>query len=325
MHRPLLWEGVVGETIADIGEFGLIDRIRELVPPAPAGGIGVGDDAAVLDIDGRLVASVDSLIEGRHFKPDWVSAEDIGHRAAAASLADLAAMGARPRALLVALGLPPTTPVEWVLDLLTGMIDEAAEVESEVVGGDISRADSVMISVTALGQARDVVTRNGAQPGDIAAIAGRQGWAAAGLTVLSRGFRSPRALVNAYQRPHPPYASGPEAAAAGATAMIDVSDGLLADVRHVALASGVLIDLDPEMLPVADQLVETSSAFNVDPLTWVLAGGDDHALVATFPAGSALPQMFTQIGHVVAPGSNGPGVSVDGRYWSGQGGHDHFK
>ncbi len=315
----------MGDTMADIGEFGLIDRIRELVPEASGHGIGVGDDAAVLDIGGRLVASVDSLIEGRHFKPDWASGEDIGHRAAAASLADIAAMGAKPRALLVALGLPLATPVQWVLDLVTGMVDEAAEVDTDVVGGDISRSDAIMISVTALGEAQDVVTRGGAQPGDVVAIAGRQGWAAAGLTVLSRGFRSPRALVNAYQRPHPPYASGPAAAAAGATAMIDVSDGLLADVRHLARASGVLIDLDSELVPVADQLLETASAFNVDPLTWVLAGGDDHALVATFPGDAGLPQMFTTIGHAVAAGSSGPGVSVDGRFWSGQGGHDHFK
>jgi thiamine-monophosphate kinase len=315
----------VGETIADIGEFGLIDRIRELVPPGVEGAIGVGDDAAVLDIDGRLVASVDSLIEGRHFRPDWVSAQDIGHRAAAASLADLTAMGATPQALLVALGLPPTTEVDWVADMITGMVAEAEQVGAHVVGGDLSRADAVMISVTALGQARTVVTRSGARAGDVVAIAGRQGWAAAGLTVLSRGFRSPRALVGAYQRPRPPYESGPEAVAAGATAMIDVSDGLLADVRHIAMSSGVLIDLDSDLVPVADQLVETSSAFNTDPLTWVLAGGDDHALVATFPAGADLPQMFTVIGHVVPPSSNGPGVSVDGRFWNGQGGHDHFR
>lgn len=108
--------------------------------------------------------------------------------------------------------------------------------------------------------------------------------------------------------------------------MIDVSDGLLADVSHLAKASGVLADLESELIPVADQLQETSSAFNVDPLTWVLAGGDDHSLVATFPAGSQLPQMFTMIGRITAVGANGPGVAVDGRHWSGQGGgHDHFR
>jgi thiamine-monophosphate kinase len=108
--------------------------------------------------------------------------------------------------------------------------------------------------------------------------------------------------------------------------MIDVSDGLLADIQHIAKASGVLVDLESEAIPVADKLQETSSAFNVDPLTWVLAGGDDHCLVATFPADAALPEMFGVIGRLVAPGNGGPGVAVDGRMWSGQGGgHDHFR
>lgn len=317
----------MGETVADIGEFGLLDRIRELLPPEGGVAVGIGDDAAVLELTGSVVTSVDTFIEGRHFKPEWATATDIGHRAAAASMADIAAMGGRPKALLVSLGLPVDTDVAWVLELLEGVRDEAAEVEAEVVGGDVARSDAVMVSITALGSLQGgAVLRSGAQPGDTVALAGRQGWAAAGLTVLSRGFRSPRALVQAYQRPHPPYDSGEDAARVGATAMIDVSDGLLADAAHVARASGVLIDLDSDSVPVADQLVETSSAFNVDPLTWVLAGGDDHALLATFPPAAELPSMFTPIGRVVAPGTGGPGVAVDGRLWSGQGGgHDHFK
>ncbi len=316
----------MAETVADIGEFGLIERISALVPPAADGVVGIGDDAAVLDIPGKLVASVDAVVEGRHFKREWTSGEDVGHRAAAAAMADLAAMGGQCKALMVALTLPSETEVSWVESLMTGIVDEAAELDAEVVGGDVTRGDTVVVSLSALGTVSDVVLRSGAQPGDIVALAGRQGWAAAGLTVLSRGFRSPRALVQAYQRPHPPYDSGPAAARGGATAMIDVSDGLLADVSHLAKASGVLADLESELIPVADQLQETSSAFNVDPLTWVLAGGDDHSLVATFPAGSQLPQMFTMIGRITAVGANGPGVAVDGRHWSGQGGgHDHFR
>lgn len=316
----------MAETVADIGEFGLIERISALVPLAADGVVGIGDDAAVLDIPGKLVASVDAVVEGRHFKREWTSGEDVGHRAAAAAMADLAAMGGQCKALMVALTLPSETEVSWVESLMTGIVDEAAELDAEVVGGDVTRGDTVVVSLSALGTVSDVVLRSGAQPGDIVALAGRQGWAAAGLTVLSRGFRSPRALVQAYQRPHPPYDSGPAAARGGATAMIDVSDGLLADVSHLAKASGVLADLESELIPVADQLQETSSAFNVDPLTWVLAGGDDHSLVATFPAGSQLPQMFTMIGRITAVGANGPGVAVDGRHWSGQGGgHDHFR
>ncbi len=316
----------MAETVADIGEFGLIERISALVPLAADGVVGIGDDAAVLDLPGKLVASVDAVVEGRHFKREWTSGEDVGHRAAAAAMADLAAMGGQCKALMVALTLPSETEVSWVESLMTGIVDEAAELDAEVVGGDVTRGDTIVVSLSALGTVSDVVRRSGAQPGDIVALAGRQGWAAAGLTVLSRGFRSPRALVQAYQRPHPPYDSGPAAARGGATAMIDVSDGLLADVSHLAKASGVLADLESELIPVADQLQETSSAFNVDPLTWVLAGGDDHSLVATFPAGSPLPQMFTMIGRITAVGANGPGVAVDGRHWSGQGGgHDHFR
>jgi thiamine-monophosphate kinase len=319
----------VGQTLAELGEFAVIDRIKNLIPTAPDLLVGVGDDAAVLNISGSTVASVDTLIEGKHFKPEWCSATDVGHRAAAAAMADVAAMGGHLAGILVSLAAPADTPIEWVEDVISGAVAECEEAGAQVIGGDLAQSDTVMISVTALGsvpQGRSV-TRAGAQPGDVLAIAGRQGWAAAGLTMLSRGFRSPRALVNAYQRPLPPFSSGPDAAAAGATAMIDVSDGLLADLRHIAMASNVLIDLDSEAMPVADQLVETSAAFNVDPLTWVLGGGDDHALVATFPAAARLPELFTPVGRVAAVTDDGqPGVSVDGRVWNGVGGgHDHFR
>lgn len=312
-------------TIADIGEFGLIRRIGELLPDT-ASSVAFGDDAAVVDMAGPVVAGVDAMVAGRHYKPEWSSGADVGHRAAAAAMADIAAMGGRCTALLVSLSLPAQTEVSWVTDLMTGISEEAAELGAAVVGGDLTGCETTVVSVTALGTAQRPVTRSGARPGDIVAIAGRQGWAAAGLTVLSRGFRSPRALVQAYQRPRPSYDSGPAAAAAGASAMIDVSDGLLADVQHIARSSGVLIDLDSSAVPVADQLSETSSAFNVDPLTWVLAGGDDHALIATFPAGSALPGMFTVIGRAIEPSGSEPGVAVDGRLWGGQsGGHEHFR
>ena len=319
---------MVGETLADLGEFEAIDRIAELIPTAPDVAVAMGDDAAVVDIAGSTVLSVDTLVEDRHYKSEWCSPQDIGHRAAAAAMADIAAMGGHLSGVLLSLSAPSDTPIEWVSDLVTGMVEETEQVGAQLLGGDLARSSVVNISVTAMGSVPrgSAVVRSGAAPGDVLAIAGRQGWAAAGLTVLSRGFRSPRALVNAYQRPNPPYSSGPDAAAAGATAMIDVSDGLLADLRHVAKASNVLIDIDSEAVPVADQLVETSAAFNVDPLTWVLGGGDDHALLATFPAAARLPEMFTPIGRVVQVEAQGPAVSVDGRIWNGVGGgHDHFR
>ncbi|MCH9720299.1 MAG: thiamine-phosphate kinase [Actinomycetia bacterium] len=314
----------MAETVADIGEFGLIELIRQRVPVGDAQ-LGIGDDAAVLSQPGSTLASVDTLVADRHFKPEWCSGADVGHRAAAAGLADIAAMGGQPSALLVSLSMPSDTEVSWALELLDGLVAEAQVARAQVVGGDLCQSETTTVSVTALGRAERPVTRAGARPGDVLAIAGRQGWAAAGLTVLSRGFRSPRALVEAYQRPHPPYDSGPQAAAAGATAMIDISDGLLADVRHLAVESSAVAELDSQAVPVADQLRETSSAFNVDPLMWVMAGGDDHSLVAAFPPGVALPELFIPIGRITEVVSGEPGVTVDGRHWSGRGGHDHFR
>jgi len=164
------------------------------------------------------------------------------------------------------------------------------------------------------------VLRSGAQPGDVVALAGRQGWAAGGLAVLGRGFRSPRVLVQAYQRPEPPYAAGPAAADAGATSMIDISDGLLADAGHIADASGVAIDVDASALVVPEPLQAVAAATGTDPVALVLGGGDDHALLATFPASSAVPEGWTVIGQV----SPGDGVTVDGAPYDGPTGWTHF-
>jgi len=313
-----------GQTVADIGEFGLIAALQSRLTSAPAVEVPAGDDAAVLRWGNeRLVVSTDMLVQDRHFRIEWSSPEDIGHKAAAQNFADLTAMGARPVALTAAIALPPETPVEWVLGVVDGLVAEAAELGSAVVGGDVTRASAVTISVTALGvpAGSRLVKRDGARPGDVVAVCGRLGWAAAGLAVLGRGFRSPRIVVDAHRRPHPPYSAGALAAAAGATSMIDVSDGLLGDLGHIAAASGVQIVLDTEALPIDDQIRETASAFNADPLGWVIAGGDDHALAATFPAGTALPSGFVAIGEV----GEGSGVEVPGYRHIGAPGFDHFR
>jgi thiamine-monophosphate kinase len=168
------------------------------------------------------------------------------------------------------------------------------------------------------------VLRSGARPGDVVAIAGRQGWAAAGLAVLTRGFRSPRALVEAYQRPQPPYAAGAAAANAGATSMIDVSDGLLADIGHLAADSDVAIDVDPAAFELAEPMRAVGSALGVDPMQFVLGGGDDHAIVATFPADVALPEGFARIGTVSGPGEGGAVVTLGGSAYDGPSGWQHF-
>jgi thiamine-monophosphate kinase len=151
-------------------------------------------------------------------------------------------------------------------------------------------------------------------------VCGRLGWAAAGLAVLTRGFRSPGALVDAHRAPTPPYAAGPTAALAGATAMIDVSDGLLADLGHVASESGVRLALRRDAFVVPERLAEVAPALGVDPLDWMLTGGEDHALAATFPPGTALPEGFVALGEV----EEGEGVLVDGEPYAGSAGWEHF-
>ncbi|MFY1669080.1 thiamine-phosphate kinase [Plantactinospora sp. WMMB334] len=311
-------------SVARAGEFGLIARVTARLSTGHATLLGPGDDAAVVHApDGRVVASTDVLVEGRHFRRDWSSAVDIGHRAAAANLADVAAMGAVPTALLVALCMPPDLEIQWAEELADGLAAEAARVGASVVGGDMSASPTLTIAVSALGDLGGLapVVRSGARAGDIVALAGRLGYAAAGYTVLSRGFRTPKVLVEAYRRPEVPYPAGPSAARFGATAMIDVSDGLLADLGHVATASRVGIDLLGGAFEVPEQMRDAAHALGVDPLAWVLAGGDDHALVATFPEDQPLPGGFRLIGHVV----HGTGVTVDGRPFRGPGGWDHFR
>lgn len=285
--------------------------------------VGPGDDAAVLaSADGRTVASTDLLIENRHFRRDWSTANDIGRKAAARNFADIAAMGARPTGLLVGLAAPAGTEVGWLDGLLAGLAEECAEVGAGIVGGDVSSADSVVLALTALGdlEGRAPVLLSGAKPGDLVAYTGRLGWAAAGFAVLSRGFRSPVQVVNAHRRPEPPYAEGIRAVELGATAMTDVSDGLVADLGHIAEASGVRIDLHSDALQPASKLRDVASALNANPMSWVLGGGDDYALVATFGNGVRLKEPWRVIGMV----GEGAGVRLDGLP-AHEAGHEHFR
>lgn len=322
--RPPVPAAAPADSAGAVGEFGVIARVVARAGTARLAEVGPGDDAAVVTTpDGRVVATTDVLVEGRHFRRDWSSAEDIGHKAAAANLADVAAMGGTATALLVGLACPADTPIAWLEGVATGLADECAPLGAAVVGGDTVASapgsDAVVLSVTALGDlgGRPPVLRSGARPGDVVALAGRLGGSACGLAVLRRGFSSPLAAVAAHRRPSPPYAAGPAAAAAGATAMCDVSDGLLADAGHLATASGVVLDLDGAALAEVclvpqGPLQQVGAALGVDPMAWVLTGGEDHALVATFPAGTVLPGGWVRIGAVGAP-DLAAGVLVDGR------------
>ena len=316
-------EGASVITVSDLGEFGLIKRVTSNLPSADSTLVGPGDDAAVVAApDGRVVASTDLLVENRHFRRDWSTANDIGHKAAARNFADIVAMGAVPTALLIGFAAPGDVDVEWVDDLVAGMREECGEVGATVVGGDVTAADAITLGITALGdlQGRAPVTLGGARVGDVVAVTGRLGWAAAGFAVLGRGFRSPVQVVNAHRRPDPPYAEGPRAAMLGATAMTDVSDGLVADLGNIAEASGVRLELQAAKLDIPAKLREVGAALNVDPLVWTLTGGDDYALAATFPKGTDLPAAWRVIGAAV----EGEGVRVDGRRWP-VAGHEHFR
>lgn len=312
--------------MGEVGEFALIDLVRERAGSNRHVLIGPGDDAAhVQTRDGTFVVSSDLLVEGRHFRRDWSSAVEVGRKAAAANLSDVNAMGGVATALTVALGLPADLPASWVLDLAEGFETECALVGAHVVGGDVTAADQVIIAVTAMGDAAHPVRRDGAAPGDVVAFAGVLGLAGAGFAALSRGFRSPKAAVDAHRVPHPPYAAGPQAADAGATSMIDVSDGLLADVAHVARASDVVIDLETAAFAIPEAVGTVADALGTDPIRFVLTGGDDYALVATFSAATELPAGWSSIGTVRdAKSGEKPAVLVDGSPFEGPHGHRHF-
>jgi thiamine-monophosphate kinase len=321
-------------TLADIGEDGLIAGLVHRFGTAGAvpGGpvlVGPGDDAAVLQVPaGRLVACTDTLVEGLDFRREWSTGRHVGIKAAAQNLADVAAMGATPLALLVSLSAPGDVPVDWTDGLSEGLAQECARGGCSVVGGDLSSATEIVVVGTALGLlAGPPVLRSGARPGDLVAVAGRLGASAAGWALLASGaVPGPDAdlgeLVELHRAPRPPYRSGPAARVAGASAMIDTSDGLLRDAARIGASSGVTLDLDPDALAPDPALLAAARRLGASARDWVLTGGEDHALLACFPPGAAVPGKFRVIGAVREP--SGPGVTVAGRAWTGADGWRHF-
>jgi thiamine-monophosphate kinase len=326
--------GASTELVRDLSETELLARIFPLLPDGPATLLGPGDDAAVVAApDGRFVVTTDVLVEDRHFRRRWSSGYDVGTRAAVQNLADVAAMGAVPTSLVVSLVVPGDLPVTWVTDLARGLADACAPVGATVVGGDLSGGDAVVVAVTAHGDlaGRAPVTRSGARAGDVLAYAGVLGRSAAGLALLdaaapTTGDADLDRCVAAYLRPRSPLAAGPAAARAGATAMLDVSDGLLRDAGRLAAAGGVDVDVEAgalaadvaDVAPAARALADDGAA-----LAWVLAGGEDHGLLATFPPGADLPEGFRRLGSVRAPAGR-PRVTVDGGTPTVRPGWDHF-
>jgi thiamine-monophosphate kinase len=268
-----------------------------------------GDDAAVLTKLAQPTITADLLIENVHFKTSWSSAADIGTRAAAANLADLIAMGANPVALTVSLGLPNSVSVGFVLNLIEAIAIEAAKVNAQVVGGDVTRSENLVISISAIGdcEERRPILRSGAKPGDLVGIIGRLGHAHAGWQLLQAGFSEPAELITAHQRPEVNYQAA-MAAWPNINAMIDVSDGLAVDLNHIATAAEVAIELDSIQLQelILPSLEIAATSMQTEVMEWLLTGGDDHAFAFT---ASVLPAGAVQIGQVKA----GTGIYLAGK------------
>jgi thiamine-monophosphate kinase len=311
-------------TLGQLGEFAVIDRlVRGRIQPG-AVLLGPGDDAAVVSAgDGRTLVSTDMLVAGRHFRLDWSTPRDVGRKAIAQNAADIEAMGGRATAFVVGFGAPADTPTADADAVVDGMWDEAARVGAGIVGGDLVSCPLWVLSVAVLGDlnGRAPVLRSGAKPGAVLAVAGELGRSAAGYSLWDKGIGGFDELRARHLVPEPPYGQGAVAADAGALAMIDVSDGLVADLRHVADASGVGIELSTAALaPDHDALSAAATAVGDDPWSWVLGGGEDHALVACF-AGPA-PSGWRVIGRVL----DGPArVLVDGAEWQGYAGWQSFE
>ena len=310
-------------TLQQLGEFAVIDRLVRGRRQPGAVLLGPGDDAALVSAGGGpTVVSTDVLVQDRHFRLDWSTPHDVGRKAIAQNAADIEARGARATAFVVGFGAPGDTPVALVDALVDGMWDEAGRIGAGIVGGDLVGCPQWVLSVTVLGDldGRAPVLRSGAKAGSVLAVVGELGRSAAGYALWHNGIEGFDEIRGRHLVPQPPYGQGAVAAAAGAQAMIDVSDGLIADLRHVAEASGVGIDLSTAALAADhDALTAAAAAVGVDPWPWVLGGGEDHALVGCF-AGPA-PVGWRVIGRVLDGSAR---VLVDGREWRGYAGWQSY-
>jgi thiamine-monophosphate kinase len=265
-----------------LNEFEVIRRISALLPPAPPEVlVPLGDDCAVLEIGGSTwVAASDMLVSGHHFK-DWATPEDVGYKAVAVNASDVAAMGGIPRFVLASGGAPDP---ETALRCSQGVLEACERFDIYPLGGDTTRADALTVDVAILGElATQPVLRSGASPGDLLGVTGELGASAAGLLALERGMTGPERLIRRCLRPEPRLEAGRVAAMLGVTAMIDLSDGLASDVRHVCDQGKVGCKVDLDLLPINDDTSELARSLEHDPEILAATGGEDYELLICAP------------------------------------------
>lgn len=302
----------LGPTVFELGENKALAQALVVFKKVESTLIGPGDDAAVISLgDPRFVVTTDTLVENHDFTQVFSTAFDLGFKAVASNIADVVSMGARPIALTVAMVITKTTRQSWLDDFAKGLqaaLDELCPT-AEIVGGDLASGSEIVIAVAAHGELiAEPVLRSGAKPGDILAICGTLGKAAAGLALLQHSDQTLAAsypeLVEIQLRPKPPVEMA-LAAASSATAMMDISDSLALDASRLAKASGVSLDISSSelfgyqaVLELAAQSISSRGLGDVNELDWVLFGGEDHSFLTTFPAAASLPRGFKAIGKV---------------------------
>ena len=301
-------------TVAELGENESLRRTVSRLNGSDFAIVGSGDDSAVIKAaDGRFVVTTDTMIEGHDFRLDWSNGFDLGWKAVATNVSDVAAMGARPTSLVVAIAVPGSTRISFLEDFADGLKAACEKLAPGcgVVGGDLAASDQVFISVTAHGdlEGREPILRSGAQPGDVLAVAGTLGRAAAGLALLFSGdvgaINAYDALVDVQKRPEPPISAG---IGLNATSMLDLSDGLARDAARIGKASGVKLVINSKDLQGFEAMLDdVAMRLGVSSRDWVLGGGEDHSLLATFAPGIEIPREFKPIGSVV----EGAGVYLD--------------
>ena len=305
-------------------EATLIARLRELFNTSFQSGVelGIGDDAAVLSAsNNKLVATVDMAVEGVHFRCDWSSPFQIGAKLTTANLADIFAMGAKPKYLLVAAAISQVNNSEVITELAKGIRSVADNFKVSVIGGDLSKAERMSLSITALGElSGNPILRSNAQVGDLLYLSALPGLSAAGLAILNRGLDRPRYVVDAHLNPK---LVAPDKLIKVATSMCDISDGLVTDAGNIAKASGVAIDLNKELItsaPDFKDLAELANELGEDVFDWILTGGEDHFFLATVNPSNASEELGIRVGVVTTGGGE---ISLDGAVIK-KSGYQHF-